>query len=424
MMNIQDALVAVERRQINYLLLRSFMMKEFPKIMKALQLIESENRNYREPKGYSLTKIANKRLGFVYYVRYWHSRRILPSKWCTHTNDYAEACEFAVDNRNRLIKNYLKKNDNEVDQFFKNYYDKNSPIYRIETVRNGEVAEARRKASKQVMRMKFIPFLHKNNIKKFEEITVPVLVNFQDELLAQGMKPQTINDYTGMIGKAYKYLVRKGKVDKNPCAELPPLPVKAGDRKTHGCHEVVKLKGVFNREWDDRLSYMLNLMIYATNMRNSEIKRIRKSDIVEYHGARFIDLKESKTKNGVRLVPLHPFVYKTFMEYAKGKKAGEAVFGKVTGYYFSKAYRVLAARLGVSAETLEKNNITYYSGRHFWKTLMNSEELGVDIEEICMGHKVTGNVSKLYNHREAAGRERLAKKAGEVFEILDKTLFN
>jgi len=40
-----------------------------------------------------------------------------------------------------------------------------------------------------------------------------------------------------------------------------------------------------------------------------------------------------------------------------------------------------------------------------------------------MGHKVSANVAKLYNHRDKVGQERIAKKAKQVFSILDRCLF-
>jgi hypothetical protein len=54
---------------------------------------------------------------------------------------------------------------------------------------------------------------------------------------------------------------------------------------------------------------------------------------------------------------------------------------------------------------------------------MSSEGLGEDIEEFFMGHKVSGDVSKNYNHKDKRGREKLLEKAKEVFAILEKKLF-
>jgi hypothetical protein len=36
---------------------------------------------------------------------------------------------------------------------------------------------------------------------------------------------------------------------------------------------------------------------------------IRPRDIIILGGLRFIDIKESKTENGIRFIPLHKFVY-------------------------------------------------------------------------------------------------------------------
>ena len=75
--------------------LRSIIAKEFPTFFRELKLIGNDHNNERKPKGYNIIKRANKRLGYVYYVRYWHEGKMLPSKWNTHTNEYIKACEFA-----------------------------------------------------------------------------------------------------------------------------------------------------------------------------------------------------------------------------------------------------------------------------------------------------------------------------------------
>jgi integrase len=195
------------------------------------------------------------------------------------------------------------------------------------------------------------------------------------------------------------------------------------------------MKGVFNTQWDDTLSYLLCLLIYSTDMRNCEIEKIRVNDIIELDGVYFIDIKESKSKNGIRLAPLHKFVYRKVKQYIKetGKKGEDYIFSAHGGPNQSTLYRkaniLLGKKLKISDKESEienelaKQKITFYSGRHFWKTLMNSEGLGEDIEEFFMGHKVSGDVSKNYNHKDKRGREKLLEKAKEVFAILDRKLF-
>jgi len=83
----------------------------------------------------------------------------------------------------------------------------------------------------------------------------------------------------------------------------------------------------------------------------------------------------------------------------------------------------LAGLMGHSPEMLERENIRFYSGRPYWKTLMNSEGLG-DVEEYFMGHKVSGDIAKRYNRKDKIGREKLVEKAREVLAVLDRRLFS
>jgi integrase len=78
----------------------------------------------------------------------------------------------------------------------------------------------------------------------------------------------------------------------------------------------------------------------------------------------------------------------------------------------------------IKEKYLEDQKITFYSGRHFWKTLMSAEGLGEDIEEYFMGHKVYGDVSKRYNHKDKRGQKRLIEKAQDVFTILEEKIFS
>ena len=186
----------------------------------------------------------------------------------------------------------------------------------------------------------------------------------------------------------------------------------------------------FNTKWDDTLSYLLCLMIYSTGMRNSEIEKIKAGDLIELDGINFVDIKDSKTNNGIRLVPLHEFVYRKIQRYVKqtGKKDGDYIFSDHRGpnqsTLYNQANTLLGKKLKLSENDLEKQKITFYSGRHFWKTLMSSEGLGDDIEEFFMGHKVSGDVSKNYNHKDKRGRGKLLEKAKEVFAILDRKLLS
>ena len=421
-MTLREAAAIVSGRE-GFLYYRSMVT---PTILCALRLIDHEYTTVRRPKGYNLLKRPHNRQGFVYYVRYWHEGKMLPSKWSTQTSDYKKACEFAEQNRDTLISAYMALHRNDVQCFFEEFYELDSPVYESESRRNGELTEEKRKRYRSVILNEFLPFVKKRGIRTFEEIDVPFLDDFQDLLLSKGMKAVSVNNQMIAIGKATKYLMRKGLIRINPYLNLSPVPARLEEKRTHGCYELSRMEGVFNDEsrWGDKNSYILNLIIHTTDMRNSEIRRFRKMDIKEINGCRFIEIIESKTLNGLRLIPLHNFVYDRIMDYAKGISDETFIFaGFSSCHRFVKASQDLGKMLGVSIDYMKQNNITFYSGRHFWKTLMNANGLGDDVEEVFMGHRVSSNVSKLYNHRDKQGKDLIVKKAMEVFAILDKCIF-
>jgi site-specific recombinase XerD len=415
-----------------------------PELFAALRSMDlkfiAHSNAQKNPKKYNLIRRPSKKFGFLYYVRYIDKGKLIPSKWNTHTNIHEEAEKYAQENRDRIISEYYKKHsikntDNELYLIFEDYYKAGSIYLEKDKKRNRIIGEKTRSVYYHFMKNKFIRYLKENNINTFDKIDPPAIVNFQDYLLSTGMMPQSINRYLSSVNCIFNRLLITGVINENPFDRVKSL--KMGDKsvEVRGCHSVDKMKGVFNTQWGDTLSYLLCLLIYSTGIRNSEIEKIQVKDLIKLENIRFVDIKESKSKNGIRLVPLHDFVYQRIKPYIKqmDKKNDDYIFsvrGKPNQSTIYKGANILLGKNLKLADNekeieneLDKQNISFYSGRHFWKTLMNSEGLGEDIEEFFMGHKVSGDVSKNYNHKDKHGQEKLLEKAKEVLTILDKKLF-
>lgn len=403
----------------------------------ALAVLQEFNRHFvepRKPKGYNLTKVANKKLGFVYYVRYIDKGKLVPTRWSTHTNDAEEAARFAVQNRDKLLAGYRqKKEPNKAPgrpfTIMKRYYEKGSPYLETDARRGRTLGEKARRIYHNAVLNHWLPYLKKRRVTSMEEIDTPFMALFQDHCLGKGIKPQTVNHYVSFLNQIFEFMLIRGYIRSNPCAGLAALKVSEEEYTARGCYQISDLKGVFNKRWKDELSRLLCLVIYTTGMRNSEIERIQIKDIIQLGAYRFINIPRSKTRYGARVVPLHAAVYGKLARYiAKNKKGpGDLLFCRQAGkplprQYYTEANAALGGLAGYDRARLEKENITFYSGRHFWKTLMNAEELG-EVEEYFMGHKVTQDVAKRYNHRDKQGQEKIIGKAGEVFRILDRHLF-
>ena len=420
MMTLAGALVAVRGQQrTDYVGMRKYITQEFPQTVAALRLIDAGSER-RKPKGYNLIKRENKKLGFVYYVRYWHEGRMLPSKWCTHTNKVEEAERIAAERREEIIREYTERHDGRMYEILNNFYAIDSEYIKKDIKRNYGLSEKGRAGYHYVIVNRFIPFLRKRQIGAFERIDAGVIAAFQDELL-ETVKTQTVNNYMKAVRRIFRYLIRVGTIKSNPCKEISGIAVKKEDWVARGCLDIDRLKGVFDRQWENEKSRLLCMIIYSTGMRNSEINRINMDDIKMIEGKRFIQINKSKTENGERIIPLHEYVYKAITTYASKNETTGAIFARTPALQYSAANEELGRVLGLTEA--EKAGITFYSGRHFWKTAMNANGLGMDIEEIFMAHKVSADVAKLYNHRDKQGQKRLAKEARRVYRILDKTLF-
>ena len=419
---------------------RNKYLKKVPDVMAAIEEYGKQFSEPHQPKYYYLEPVKNKKHGTLYYVKYSHNGKLIYSRWNTHTNNYEAAQKFAEENRDRILAAYFDKKDNRVQfnlyKVFKTYYSSGSP-YLITDAKRGRVLdeESRKNYNRSVINQ-FIPYLKKNKIKSIEEIDTPFLGKWQNYLLADkkqgdkiipGIKAQTIKHYISCISKIFDHLVIEGQVKTNPCKSLSAIPITK--EKIRGCYEINALKGVFNKRWTDQLSYLLNLIIYTTDMRNKEIEKIQVYDIISKDGCYFINIPESKSENGERIVPVHNFVYKKLMNYIKktNKKNDDFIFKfpnrkRLGSEVYKKAYMELLKYTNYSEERLTAENITFYSGRHFWKTLMNSQNLG-DVEEYFMGHKTNADVSKRYNHKDKQGQKKIAEEAQKIFQILDKYIF-
>jgi integrase len=424
--------------------LRKRLWEINPAAMQALKEYGSKFSVPVAPKRFYLNKIKNKKLGFVYYIRYLDNGKVIPSHWCAHTNDMEAAERYALENRERLLAKYYGrdikniKTHKELYSILKKYYAENSEYLQTDKRRGRVLSDKARVTYHNFIINQLIPYLRKERITDIEQIDTPLLSRFQNYLLAdkkikgksvKGIKPQTINHYISYISLIFDHLIQEGQIRYNPCKSLITLKIKQEDQEITGCYEINKLKGIFNKKWKNEFSYLLCLVIYTTGMRNSEIERITASDLIFIENYLFIDIPDSKTHNGIRKVPLHDFVYKKLSSFIrKNKLSGNDLIFKnpkrkrLGSDIYEAANQELGKFTGYDNEKLVKENITFYSGRHFWKTLMNSENLG-DVEEYFMGHKISSDVAKRYNHRDKQGKKKLLEKAKKVYSILDKWVF-
>jgi hypothetical protein len=258
--------------------------KRYPEALRALQEFDSHISPPRQSKYYTFVKVPSKKFGFLYYVRYLDKGKLVRSKWNTHTNDLAEAERFAAENRERILAEYYRKREERektvnLYAVLAEYYKEDSPYLAIDRSRNRLIDKKHARIAHRFIIETFISFLKAHKVKTYQDIEPPLLVKLQNELLQSGKKAQTVNFYLQYVKAVFSHLVLKGDIGENVFSRVAPVKVRLADRATHGCYDVELLKGVFGKPWEDKISYLLCLMIYTTNLRNSELERVRLQDI-------------------------------------------------------------------------------------------------------------------------------------------------
>jgi len=376
--------------------------------------------------------------GNTYYVRYFRDKKMIPSQWSTKTDDHGKAEIFSRENRESLLKNYFNKKEGKtLYKILCDYYIKASSYLKIDAVRGRKLNENSRKILHGFIVNTFIPFLKENKIKDFNEINAVLINRFQNYLLLEKNNlPQSINRQIGGIKAIFSHLYMTGVIESNPIKDAAPL--RCLNMKIRGCYSLDDLSGIFKKTWTDKKSYLLCALIYTAGLRNNEINHLRVIDITHKifenknpSGqciVNFLNIGRSKTKYGIRKIPLHPAVKETLSQWTDENRLSGDDFlfvGNETQKFYRYARRAniyLGSLLGKTPAELDSENITFYSGRHFYKTMLNTYNLG-DIEELFMGHSVNKNVSELYNHKDKRGEQELLKASLRTIEIIDECFF-
>jgi integrase len=403
--------------------LRRQYNQQFPDAVKALLDLDKQIAPIKTAKYYYLSKVPNRKIGFVYYVRYLENGKLVPSRWSTGTSNRDLAEQFAKDRRESLLANYHKRRSAQ-ENFYdivERYYETDSEYLKDDLLMGRTLCEHNRLRALYDARNDFSPFLKKNNVLTFSDVTPTVLVKYQKHLRAKGLAPKTVNQRMGTLSAMFNQFMLRELVESNPFKSIKRLKVTDATVNDRGCHDIEKALGVFHEQWGDPTDFLLCLMIYSTGMRNSEILRATVGDVFLRDGLSFLDIKESKTKNGERIIPLHPFV-RSKLDLDRPPEAPLVPVPTNPGQHFIAANQTLGYKLGMLPEQLAEERITFYSGRHFYKTMLNDGNLG-DAEEYFMGHKTSSDVSRTYNHRDRQGQKKILEVTTKVFKILDNRLF-
>jgi integrase len=377
-----------------------------------------------------------KRPGYEsYYVRYYDDDGKQIANRSLNTTDKKEADSLAKKLREGITKNALDKRNKiqDIIEFFTNYYipEKNPYLQELLKRRERKISGDTIYKYYRFINNYFIPFLQEHKIKRIEQIKINVLKDFQNFLIEKGLKPKSINtNINGAVIQIFYNLYNKGGIKEMPFTITKSFYLPEGDtrRVIHslGIYETLmalqdneiwklykKIEDIETDKFSNKITYkkdrLLCLLTATCGLRNGELFKIRKSNIIKIRRTDFLEVQGTKTKNAIRKVPIPTITLNALNEYITENEStfyDDYLFyknnKKIPNKVFNYARRHFGMICGYDEKELKIKNFVFSGLRHFYKTLLQRSELKYDIVEYFMGHAVNmSNMDARYNDREA-----------------------
>jgi integrase len=405
--------------------------------------------------GFYLREIPSQKFkkGFYYAVRYKDPKtgEWLDNKKSTKTDDRTKAVAFAIENRERIIKEYkehIKKiHENREDKSFyemlETYYDDDSSYLQNDAANNIKImSKGDRTKHTGFIKRYIIPYLKSQKVKNAKEITKSVYSGLKTYLQTTNLTTKSINNGLFPFNRILKYCERNEIIDFLPFSKGTGFLKRSEEEKENmkqaGLLPTECLRGIVSGFIfdDDIFSYALWSLALTTGCRNSEIGRIKIEDIIycKKIDTYFLKVYNHKTARfnaeRYRKIPLHKQIINILNLYIIQEKRENAEYlfgvpktdekGRTDGYLHNKKAqtavkdfykRIVMRREDIFSEKkindtdiekeMKEKNIVFYSFRHNFSTLINTFlNLGNnnDLTNYFMGQKINNAMRANYNH--------------------------
>ena len=256
-------------------------------------------------------------------------------------------------------------------------------------------------------------------------VVVADMTRFREYLGEKGNTARTIDKKLSTLKTLFNFAIEQGYyVGKNP-AQIKSLLTKK-QKATGGflIFEEDEIKALFDCDWfreqkeKDPDYYWACLLVLVTGARHEEITLLKKGQFKQSDKkTNFIQIRESKTRAGIREVPIPAKLMEMGLaDFIKGKEPHQQIFRYREGNALGKKF----ARHIKDVAKIDRGRLVLHSLRKFLNDLMMKN--GVSLEARCqfIGHEIENvNVvtyANKFNVDDLA--EKTAWVVGKVFSIV------
>lgn len=352
----------------------------------------------------------------IYYVQYINPQtgKRLSAK-STGQRTKSAAYTWAKAHEDIVIAKKTSSTKNPLETLLSTYYAENSIYMKKSESIDGPISVSHRKHCNQRLIKYCVPFFKESGVTTIQEVTRGMVTELRDSLRigdyiedGKPLAPKTVNDIISILKVIWKALLDNGTIKENPLSGIKQI--RNPDPMKRGVFPTASFQGVFLCDWNSEFYYMLCLLGATTGLRNSEIEALTPESIITIGNTDFLDIKfahetnhPTKTKAGIRKIPLHPFVSTKLKNYITMRKIpnGGYIFRgesdkKIYWREYNKAVAHIAALMGFDKNYLEENHISFYSFRHFYNSRLLDEGINKYKVDILMGHSIGKDMTANY----------------------------
>lgn len=244
----------------------------------------------------------------------------------------------------------------------------------------------------------------KNHI---EEVQFQLVRAWIASMLEQGLSPRSVNRKISTLRTYYKFLIREGKMSKNPMLRVvaPKLSKRLPafieeDQIEHLLDNVQFEEGFIG----DRNKLIIELF-YVTGIRLSELINLKKNDIDFYNQS----IKILGKRNKERLIPLSPNIIKDLKKFISNNMVTNFLFTNIDGnkLYPRLVYRIVHRYIGKISSVSKKSP---HILRHTFATHMLNNGADINAIKDLLGH-TNLSATQVYTHNSIEKLKKVYKQA-------------
>ncbi|RDG33216.1 hypothetical protein DV872_06015 [Oceanispirochaeta sp. M1] len=176
--------------------------------------------------------------------------------------------------------------------------------------------------------------------------------------------------------------------------------------------------------WQNNKSYYANLLSACTGMRLREVLGLQYQDVnnnivtVNKQYSPKYGLTPTKTKT-VRSIPIPPSISSAFVSMEHTSEE-DFIFASannpripIHGTSCSYALRGALKRMGMRADEIKEKNISFHSWRHYFNTIMRSNNITDSKLQKMTGHK-SAQMTDYYTHYEIEDLKEIAEIQAKI----------